>query len=99
MIDTHTHLNLPPLSDDHEKYFSNAIHAGVSNMMIVGVNIETSKFALELARNHPELWVAVGIHPEEASLSSKVQMSNVKELQEMIKAGNVSAIGEMWVGL
>lgn len=92
MIDTHTHLNLSALFDDHEKYFFNARDAGVTRMMTVGVNIETSKAAIELAKLHPEIWAAVGIHPEEAGKTTDYR----SQLTELIEGEKkyISAIGE-----
>lgn len=90
MIDTHTHLNLPPLYEDHKVYVERALAACVTRMMIVGVNIETSEKAIELAAKHPQLWAAVGIHPEERGELSVFRT----QLSELVKNNRVSAIGE-----
>ncbi len=65
MIDTHCHLNLPPLSDDPAKYWEESQDQGVTNAVIVGADINSSKLAVEIAREL-KLKAAVGIHPEEA---------------------------------
>ncbi|MEP7167055.1 MAG: TatD family hydrolase [Candidatus Woesebacteria bacterium] len=92
MIDSHTHLNLEPLFSDYKTYLQHALDAGVSNLMNIGVNIETSQIAVDLAKKHPELWASVGLHPEEAVSG---QIDTIKqELENLIASGNVSAIGE-----
>lgn len=90
MIDTHTHLNLSPLFENPELYLNNAAEAGVSRMMIAGVNTQSSERAIELAAKHPELWAAVGIHPEEAGKATDYRA----QLTELLENNKVSAIGE-----
>ncbi len=93
MIDTHTHLNIDPLFEESDSYIQNALTLGVTRMMIVGVNLESSKKAIELAHKHPELWAAVGVHPEEAG-DQAIRRSVGSELEKLIQSGKVSAIGE-----
>ena len=59
-FDTHCHPQFPHYDHDREE----VIRRGVP-MLCVGTDIKTSKQALELAKNHPEVWAAVGAHPND----------------------------------
>lgn len=93
MVDTHTHLNLSPLVDDLSRVIQQAKDAGVSHLMVPGVTIETSVRAVQLAREFPNLWAAVGIHPEEAENGRTIEERDTA-LRKLLDTGMVSAIGE-----
>jgi TatD DNase family protein len=63
--------------------------AGVTRMIAMGVDIDRSRKALELARSHVGVWAGVGHHPEERS---EPDLAAVREI-----AGDprVVAIGEV----
>lgn len=62
-IDIHSHLNLSPLSENKEAVISRMREEGVGTIT-VGTGLATSKEALRLAHEYPDmLWATVGIHP------------------------------------
>lgn len=92
MIDSHTHLNLTPLSDDIERYLANAKEAGVLGMMIVGTDVQSSQMAIDLAVSYEECFASVGLHPECAESEGwRAEFERIKLLASDL---NVSAIGE-----
>lgn len=44
-----------------------AVNAGVTRLVAVGVNLDRSRQALELSRRHPEVWAGCGHHPTETT--------------------------------
>ncbi len=64
-VDSHCHLFM---TDDPEGLLARAVAAGVSWLMVPGVDLETSLAARALAAAHPDrvLWSA-GLHPHEAA--------------------------------
>ena len=66
MIDTHCHLNLDPLQQDWQKYLHQAQLAGVTKIIIPGVDQLTSQTAINIASKSESCFAAVGIHPHEA---------------------------------
>lgn len=64
LIDTHCHLDAPPLGDDPTGVLRRARAAGVTAVVVPGTTLETSRLALALARTHDAVWAAVGIHPD-----------------------------------
>ncbi len=65
MIDSHTHLEL--CDGDVPELVSQAREAGVSRMLTVGVDEESSRRELEHARENEGVRAAVGRHPNSAA--------------------------------
>jgi len=63
MIDTHCHLNFKVFDGLVESVIERAKNAGISQFVVPGTDVATSKKAVELAEKYPEVYAAVGIHP------------------------------------
>jgi TatD DNase family protein len=62
-FDVHSHLNLSPLSENREEVLRRMREEGVGTIT-VGTGFETSKEAVRLAHEYPDmLWATVGVHP------------------------------------
>jgi TatD family hydrolase len=62
-IDIHSHLNLSPLFENKEAVLARMQEHSVGTIT-VGTTLETSRKAIEIAEQNPELcWATVGIHP------------------------------------
>jgi TatD DNase family protein len=66
LFDSHCHLDDPAFKNDLEATVERARAAGVSHLMTVGVTLETSRLAVELARSQPGVYASVGLHPHDA---------------------------------
>ena len=87
-IDTHCHLNFPQYDADRAMVIGNAKKAGVKKFINPGVDLYSSKQAIELAQKYPGvIFAAVGIHPYEAQHDPEV-----RELERLLTG--VVAIGE-----
>jgi TatD DNase family protein len=92
MLDSHCHLNDDKLFPIREEVISNAIKAGVTWMLCVGYDIESSKKALQIAHEFKEVSAAIGFHPENLEGVSEEAILTIKE---MAKDPKVVAIGEI----
>jgi TatD DNase family protein len=92
LIDTHTHLSLRQFRHDREAVIARAIEAGVEAMVEVGVDLVTSRKAVELARSHPRVWATVGIHPHEAK---DLDGAALDELRRLAGDERTVAVGEI----
>lgn len=90
LFDTHVHLNDPAFSD-YKKVIEEAINDGVKKMLVVGYDLESSKRAIEIAKEYPFIYASIGIHPSEANKDYK---QDLKELDKLI-TNKVVAIGEI----
>ena len=90
-VDTHCHLNLGDSFDDVEKVIARALDAGVTRMVVVGIDLETSTEAIRLADRHPEVFATAGIHPNDCS---KAPDNWEQEILQMLSHDRVVGVGE-----
>jgi len=88
IFDTHCHYNLDPLYQDWQKHWQKAQAHGVQKTIVVGTNLESSRRAIEITAQEPNLMAAIGIHPSEKNLADQT-----RRLEELISE-EVVAIGE-----
>lgn len=62
-IDTHAHLNFPEFKTEVPAVLGRAKEAAVGKIINVGIDLDTSKQSLDLARKYPEIYATVGFHP------------------------------------
>jgi TatD DNase family protein len=78
---------------DRDAIIAAALTAGVSQIVVPGVDVETSRAAVALAARHPGLvFAAVGTHPHDASTLDAAALTAQRELAA---APGVVAIGEI----
>lgn len=87
-FDSHCHLT--SLGEPTGVVLARAREAGVTGMVTVGTDLETSRAALDLADPHLGVWATAGLHPHEASkLAVEAEM-----LETLLHAPEVVAVGE-----
>jgi TatD DNase family protein len=91
LIDTHAHLDMKEFDSDREEMIARALNVGITTIITVGINLESSKKAIGLAERYPQILAAVGIHPND---SSSVKKADIAILAEMAQHPKVVAIGE-----
>ena len=91
LVDTHAHLNDPQFERDLDQVLDRAQEAGVSVIVTVGYDLESSERAVELAALHEKVFTAVGIHPNHSVETSETDWARIEELA---RADKVVAIGE-----
>jgi TatD DNase family protein len=89
MIDSHTHLFL--CERPEAELVADALAAGVSRMLNVGLGGEENAAAIAAAERHEEVFASVGCHPTEANGFDDAQAEQIVQLAAHEK---VRAIGE-----
>ena len=90
-FDAHCHVQFPQYDEDRAELLERMRVAEVGGM-VVGVNLESSKKAIELVQGADSLWASVGLHPNDADvIASDVDFEAYRELAKDLK---VVAIGE-----
>lgn len=92
LIDTHCHLDFNSFDPDREAVLQRAWETGVTRILVPGIDLSSSRKALELAQEHPQLFAAVGVHPNDAQTW---QETTAEELIELASHPKVIAIGEI----
>jgi TatD DNase family protein len=91
LIDTHCHLDYPPLADDLAGTLERAAAAGVVRCVHIGCSPAAWARALALADAHERVHTVIGIHPHEAALADDAAL---RELAELLRHPRVVAVGE-----
>src|SRR3954452_9187623 len=89
--DTHAHLDYPDFAAELPQVVARAEAAGIAKIVCIGTDLESSRRAIQLAEQFPNLFAVVGWHP-----------SNVMEapddlrpqLRELARHPKVVALGE-----
>ena len=91
LIDTHAHLDYPEFAADLPEVIARARAAGVTRIITVGVNLESSERSIQLAEQYPQVYASVGVHPTSADAAP----GNIRQpLRELARHPRVVAIGE-----
>lgn len=92
LTDTHCHLSLDQFTEELDPILERARAAGVGRLVIPGIDLESSRRAVEIAERVAGLYAAVGVHPHEASSYSD---SARDQLRQLARSPMVVAIGEI----
>jgi len=89
---THCHLNLNTFVDDLPAVMDRAIAQGVYKILVPGIDLASSRLAVELADRYPIIYAAVGFHPSDASSWTD---DSLDQLADLANHPKVLAIGEI----
>lgn len=89
--DTHAHLGYPDFAEELPQVIQRAEQAGISKIISIGTNLESSRRALALAEQFPNVFAVVGWHPSDAPDAPQ----DIREdLRQLAKHPKVVALGE-----
>ena len=92
MIDSHVHLNHDDFAADFEAVLGRAREAGVSHMVNIGFDLDSSLATLALVEKYPFMYGAVGVHPHDAkTYNDEVEA----RLAELLTRERIVAVGEI----
>ena len=90
-FDTHAHLDFPDFAGDLPQIVDRAKAAGITRIITIGTDLESSKRAIQLSERFESVFAAVGWHPNDA-LAAPDDLRPA--LRELAKHPKVVAIGE-----
>jgi TatD DNase family protein len=93
LVDTHCHLDWRTFDADRDEVVRRAVEAGVTRMVTIGVNVASSRRAVELAEQYAEVYAAVGVHPNDSAGFSRETLGEIRTLAAHPKVVAVGEIG------
>lgn len=102
MIDTHCHLTM--VLDENKNIDYDKIvdivnrmeQNGVTHAITMGVNLQDSINALEIANRYDNIYCAIGVHPEDADSVDESTFVKLEDLlRDNLNSGKIVAIGEI----
>jgi TatD DNase family protein len=91
LVDTHAHLSFSKFEPDLNGVITRAHDAGVTRIVDVGTNLETSRKAIALSESVDGIFASVGFHPAD---SEKADALALAQLPELLNKEKVVAVGE-----
>ena len=99
VFDTHAHLQEPEFREDLDAVIERARAAGITDILLPAVDLESGEAALQLASRYEGLHVALGYHPHEASRLDDEAFERLEVLLALRfpsgRAERVVAVGEI----
>lgn len=80
LVDTHCHLTYDELAGQLPAVLKRAAAAGVARLITVATQPDDARAAIAIAREHPRVFVAAGIHPHEAGKVGDAERSALADL-------------------
>jgi TatD DNase family protein len=88
-FDAHCHIQFDGYEEDRDAVIAKMQDEAVGGL-VVGVNYESSKNAIALAKQHEHLYASVGLHPNDAG----IELFEKDAFEQLTDNVNVVAIGE-----
>ena len=100
LFDSHAHYNDEKFDNDRKEIIEQTLKNGVSNFIVAGYNIESSKKALDIVKEYEGLYSIVGISPNDIEniKEDKDINTNILEIEKIIKTDEnrkIVAVGEI----
>jgi TatD DNase family protein len=92
LTDTHCHLYFDHYDRDRDAVLARAWEAGVRQILVPGIDLATSRAAVELADQYPNIYASVGVHPNSAL---SWEPGTLSTLAELITHPKTVAVGEI----
>lgn len=81
LFDTHAHLNLEAFDDSVPQTIDRAQQAGVVGIAVIGIDVPTSRRAIDLAADYPGyVYAVVGIQPNSVATAEAGDWDTITEL-------------------
>ncbi len=94
LTDTHCHLDYDKFDPDREAVLTRAREAGLTRILVPGLEQNSSKAAVQLAEADSVVYAAVGFHPTDLEHFSE---DTFGEVWELVKHPKVVAVGEIGI--
>jgi TatD DNase family protein len=80
ITDTHCHLDFNKFDEDRELVLQRASEAGITRMLVPGLDWDSSLAAVQLAGSHAGIFAAVGYHPTDVEKWDETSFEKLKAL-------------------
>jgi TatD DNase family protein len=89
LIDTHAHLDFPQFVDRIDDVLQRAAANKVTEVITIGIDLETSRKAISIASRYANVRATVGIHPHGALLLDSTQLGELADSEQVVAIGEV----------
>lgn len=97
LFDSHSHYNDEKFDEDRDEMIKETLNSDVSNFIVAGYNIESSKKAIDIAKQYDSIYAIVGISPNDVkNIKTEDDIKEcIYEIEKLAKSDKIVAIGEI----
>lgn len=92
-VDTHAHIQEEAFDPDRVEVLKRAREAGVNTIVVVGFTVDSSRRAVELAAQVPELRAVVGIQPNYVQEARPADWDGILEMSQLPQVVGIGETG------
>ena len=92
IFESHAHYDDDAFDEDREKLLTSLREHGIDKVINVGASLASCKITLQLMKQYPFIYGAMGVHPSE---TGELNDENFMWLREQCAADKVVAVGEI----
>ena len=92
LFDSHCHLYFDSMHAELPEVMKRAHQMGVTQFICIGVDLDSSRRAIQIAEDYTEVYATVGIHPHDAK---DVPPDYIRQLEGLLDHPKVVAVGEI----
>ena len=92
IFDTHAHYDDDAFDEDRDTLLGEIFSSGICCITDVGASVKSSKSAVALSKEWPQIYAAVGVHPDS---TADMTEEDIETLRSLAQEKKVVAIGEI----
>ena len=92
LIDSHAHLDMEDFDTDRDLIIKRARQGGVNRIVTIGIDLASSRKAIEIAKKYDFIFASVGYHPHNAN---EADVRDLEKLKDLASEPKVVAWGEI----
>lgn len=92
IFDTHAHYDDDAFDEDRDTLLGEIFSSGICCITDVGASVKSSKSAVALSKKCPQIYAAVGVHPDS---TADMTEEDIETLRSLAQEKKVVAIGEI----
>ena len=92
IFDTHAHYDDDAFDEDRDTLLGEIFSSGICCITDVGASVKSSKSAVALSKKWPQIYAAVGVHPDS---TADMTEEDIETLRSLAQEKKVVAIGEI----
>ena len=92
LFDSHAHYNDEKFEEDRENVIKEIYNSGVTKIINAGYSLESSKKAIEIAKNYEFMYATAGVSPNDIE---NLSIDYLEQIEKMAQDKKIVAIGEI----
>lgn len=99
LFDSHAHYNDEKFNNDRDEVISSVKAEGITRLVSVGYNIESSKFAQQISEEYDFIYHSCGISPNDLPQTEDELWKELDEIRKIVKQKHAKLVAVGEIGL